>query len=72
MAHPKSRISKTRKRKRRTHYKLEAPNVVACANCGTSKLPHHICGECGHYRGRTIINKVVEVAEVEDFDNDAE
>ncbi len=55
MAHPKSRISKTRKRKRRTHYKLEAPNVVACSNCGAPKLPHHICGSCGYYRNRVIL-----------------
>jgi large subunit ribosomal protein L32 len=55
MAHPKTRISKQRKRKRRTHYKIEAPNVVACSNCGSPKLTHHICGECGFYRGRPII-----------------
>ncbi|MEO0339165.1 MAG: 50S ribosomal protein L32, partial [Bacteroidota bacterium] len=30
MAHPKSRISKQRKRKRRTHYKAATPNVVTC------------------------------------------
>ena len=57
MAHPKSRISKQRKRKRRTHYKIEAPNVVNCANCGAHKLRHRVCPECGHYRGRLMINK---------------
>ena len=67
MAHPKSRISKQRKRKRRTHYKLEAPNVTSCQNCGAHKLRHTICPECGHYRGRLIINKT-EVDDLEDLE----
>lgn len=60
MANPKHRHSKQRKRKRRTHYKIEAPNVVACGNCGAPTLRHHICGECGFYRGRLIIAKKVK------------
>jgi large subunit ribosomal protein L32 len=57
MAHPKSRVSKQRKRKRRTHYKIEAPQVTSCSSCGAPTLRHRICGACGSYRGRTIINK---------------
>lgn len=57
MAHPKSRVSKQRKRKRRTHYKLEAPNVTKCPNCSAPKLSHHVCGECGHYRGKLAIEQ---------------
>ena len=63
MAHPKSRISKQRTRKRRTHYKIEAPHVVSCRNCGNPVQRHRICDACGNYRGRTIINKVEEVEE---------
>jgi large subunit ribosomal protein L32 len=55
MAHPKSRISKQRRRKRRTHYKLTAPNVVNCSNCGSAVLSHHVCGSCGFYNGRQIL-----------------
>ncbi len=63
MAHPKSRISKQRKRKRRTHYKIATlPNVVSCNSCGAPKLRHCICPECGTYRGRTIIKQEEEVA----------
>ena len=66
MAHPKSRISKQRKRKRRTHYKIKAPHVVSWRNCGNPVQRHRISDACGNYRGRTIINKVEQVEE--DFD----
>lgn len=55
MAHPKSKISKQRKRKRRTHYNTPVPNVMACSNCGNPVLRHHVCDECGHYRGKPAI-----------------
>ena len=66
MAHPKSRVSKQRKGKRRTHYKIEAPHVGSCASCGAPTLRHRICGSCGSYRGRTIINKTVATVETTD------
>ena len=31
---PQRRISKTRKRKRRTHFKLDLPGMMVCPNCG--------------------------------------
>ena len=34
MAVQQRRNSKTRKAKRRTHYKLSAPAMVKCASCG--------------------------------------
>lgn len=52
---PKRRHSKTRGRKRRTHYKLTTPNLGECPNCGEMKLPHHICPACGHYRGVKVV-----------------
>ncbi len=52
---PKRRNSKTRGRKRRTHYKLAAPNLTECSNCHSLHLPHHICPECGYYAGKEII-----------------
>jgi large subunit ribosomal protein L32 len=60
MALPKRRHSRTRGRKRRTGWKLDAPNVVACDHCKQPRLPHHICPHCGYYNGR----KVVEPKEV--------
>lgn len=55
MAHPKRRQSKSRKRKRRTHYKATVPSLVACPNCGEMKLSHKVCSSCGFYDGRSVI-----------------
>lgn len=57
MAHPKSRISKTRRDKRRTHYKASEPALTTCPNCGAARLMHRVCPECGHYRGQLAIQK---------------
>ncbi|MCQ2375787.1 MAG: 50S ribosomal protein L32 [Salinivirgaceae bacterium] len=59
MAHPKHRHSTTRGRKRRTHYKAVAPTVATCSNCGAPVLYHHVCPECGFYRGKLAIEKEV-------------
>lgn len=57
MAHPKHRISKERKRRRRSHHALTPANLSECPNCGEQKLPHHACNHCGYYRGRTYIGQ---------------
>jgi large subunit ribosomal protein L32 len=55
MAVPKKRVSKQRKRKRRTHYKAEEVNLQACPRCGDPKLPHRVCPTCGFYRDKAVI-----------------
>jgi large subunit ribosomal protein L32 len=57
MAHPKHKISKQRRNKRRTHDKAEVPTLAACSNCGATVLYHRVCPECGYYRGRLIIEQ---------------
>jgi large subunit ribosomal protein L32 len=51
MAVPKRKTSKTRKNWRRAHHALATPAQASCPNCGASRLPHRVCGSCGHYRG---------------------
>ncbi len=55
MAVPKRKSSKTRKRKRQTHWKTDAPSLVKCPKCRKDKLPHRVCPECGFYRDKEII-----------------
>jgi len=56
MAHPKRKTSKTRRDKRRTHYKAVAPTYVTCSNCGATVLYHRVCPECGYYKGKPAID----------------
>lgn len=55
MPNPKRKHSKTRSRKRRTHYKATEPALMACPNCGEQKLQHRVCPSCGFYDGRSIL-----------------
>jgi len=63
MAVPQRRTSKTAKRKRRTHFKLNVPGMVVCPNCGEMKLSHRVCKECGHYNGKAVLEVKEEVIE---------
>ena len=65
MAHPKrkwskARTSRQRRDKRRTHDLAPVPTLSTCSNCGATVMFHHICPECGYYRGRQIIVKSAE------------
>ncbi len=55
MAAPKKKTSRSRRNMRRAHHALRAPTVVECPNCGELKRPHHVCGSCGYYRGREVV-----------------
>ncbi|MDD4909932.1 MAG: 50S ribosomal protein L32 [Candidatus Omnitrophica bacterium] len=52
---PKRRHSVQRGRKRRTHWKLKAASTSVCPQCKQPKLPHKVCGTCGHYGGREAV-----------------
>ncbi len=55
MAVPKRKTSKERKRKRRSHHALTAPNVVTCPECGEARMSHRACPACGFYNGMKVI-----------------
>ncbi|MGA1871032.1 MAG: 50S ribosomal protein L32 [bacterium] len=59
MALPKRKTSKARRDKRRSHTGIHAPLFNLCPNCQEPILAHHMCRNCGHYRGR----QVVEITE---------
>ena len=61
MAHPKHRVSQTRRDKRKTHYKATPATLASCSNCGTTVKYHTVCPECGYYRGKLAIEKDVTV-----------
>jgi large subunit ribosomal protein L32 len=55
MAVPFRKVSKTRGRKRRTHYKISESTTTACPQCGAVIQPHRVCPKCGYYKGKEVI-----------------
>ncbi len=55
MAVPKRKTSKSRKGIRRSHLALQAVTLIKCSRCGAAKERHTVCGECGYYRGKSVI-----------------
>mgnify|MGYP006272406811 CR=1 len=63
MAHPKSRISKQRKHKRRTHKKAKMPNIATCATTGEKHQLHRAYTDLDgnmYYRGKLLIKAETE------------
>jgi large subunit ribosomal protein L32 len=52
---PKRRTSRSKRNKRRSHHALAEPARSVCASCSEPKAPHRVCGHCGSYRDRTVI-----------------
>lgn len=63
MAHPKRKTSKSRRDKRRTHYKSIAPHLAICPTTGEAHLPHRAFWHEGklYYKGKVIMEKEVLV-----------
>ncbi len=59
MAHPKHRISKSRRDKRRTHHKIDAPTVAICPTTGEPHLYHRAHWHEGklYYKGKVVLEK---------------
>ncbi len=55
MAHPKRKISKQRRNKRRTHLKLSPRTYYIDPQSGEATLYHRVCLESGYYRGRQVL-----------------
>ena len=58
MAHPKRKISRTRRDKRRTHYKATEQQIAKCSKTGESHLYHRAHWHEGklYYRGKVLID----------------
>jgi len=58
---PKKRTSQSRRNRRRAnHDRLTPQQLASCPACGEKKMPHRVCGACGFYKDRYVI----EVPEV--------
>ena len=59
---PFRKVSKTRGRKRRTHYKISENTTTICPKCGATVKPHRVCKECGTYKGKDVVTTKEEAA----------
>lgn len=59
MPNPKRKFSKSRRDKRRTHYKAEAPGLTTCKTTGAVHLPHRAYTVDGniYYNGKLLVEK---------------
>lgn len=56
MAVPKQKMGRIRTHHRRTaNTRMSAPSRSVCPQCGEVKLPHRVCGNCGFYKNREVI-----------------
>jgi large subunit ribosomal protein L32 len=56
MAVPKRKLSRSRTRHRRAQWmKTSAPTAAVCKRCKAPTRPHTVCGTCGTYAGRTVV-----------------
>ena len=60
---PFRKVSKTRKRMRRSHNALDLPGMVKCSNCGEMIKLHRVCPNCGSYKGKVVVTKDEEKQE---------
>ena len=52
---PKKKLTRARRGRRLTAYKLKPLNPSYCSRCRTAKFPHTACPSCGFYRGRDVL-----------------
>jgi large subunit ribosomal protein L32 len=59
MAHPKRKISKTRRDKRRTHYKASAPTLAVDKTTGEAHVYHRAHWYEGklYYKGKVVMEE---------------
>jgi large subunit ribosomal protein L32 len=53
---PKQKQSHARTHHRRAQHKIAPASSQLCPRCHQPKLPHRVCGECGSYAGREVID----------------
>lgn len=63
MAHPKRKTSKTRRDKRRTHYKASTPAMAICQTTGEAHVFHRAHWHEGklYYKGKVVMEKDVAI-----------
>ena len=54
------RVNRSHTGNRRSHHALKEPRLSKCTNCSAAHLRHRMCPDCGHYRGRLVVDVVAK------------
>ncbi|MCD5381929.1 MAG: 50S ribosomal protein L32 [Candidatus Pacebacteria bacterium] len=50
------RHTRSHTKNRRSHHALKQPALSKCQDCDALTRPHHMCLECGFYKGRQVLD----------------
>ncbi len=59
------RHTKGHRNERRQHLKLKQVHAAPCPKCKSLVRPHMVCGNCGAYRGRQMIDVLAKLTKKE-------
>lgn len=60
------RHTRSHRDNRRAHHALTGSGLVACPECGTKKMKHRACENCGTYKGRKVVDVHAAIAKKEE------
>ena len=55
------RHTKSHTKNRRSHHALKSTSFAKCENCQVLKRRHNVCGTCGFYRGKKVLDLVKKI-----------
>jgi len=50
------RHTRAHRNNRRSHHALTGASLSVCPNCKAKMLSHHVCENCGHYKGKQVLD----------------
>lgn len=59
------RVTRSHTGNRRSHHGIKAPRLSKCADCSEMHIRHHLCENCGKYRGRAIVDVALKIEKKE-------
>ncbi len=59
---PKRKRSRARRDSRHANKFIKVKSFGACKNCEEALLPHQVCKNCGHYKGKKVMTPKTERA----------
>ncbi|OIO16164.1 MAG: 50S ribosomal protein L32 [Candidatus Portnoybacteria bacterium CG23_combo_of_CG06-09_8_20_14_all_37_13] len=62
---PKQRHTKSRRNRQRSHQALKRQALIKCAKCSQLILPHRVCGFCGFYKNKEVIDVMARLTKKE-------